>query len=58
MILITDRECVEIVMRLGQLMAAHRYDNRTFNSARLMLNAISKAKRNTVKRIKNLKERI
>lgn len=58
MILITDREYAEIVTRLGRIMATHRYDNRTFNSARLMLNAISKAKRNTVKRIKNLKERI
>lgn len=58
MILITDREYAEIVMRLGQIMATHRYDNRTFNSARLTLNAISKAKRNTGRRIKNIKERI
>lgn len=58
MILITDREYAEIVTRLGRIMATHRYDNRTFNNVRLMLNAISKAKRNTGKRIKNLKERI
>lgn len=58
MILITDREYAEIVTRLGRIMATHRYDNRTLNNVRLMLNAISKAKRNTGKRIKNLKERI
>lgn len=37
MILITDRECAEIVMRLSQLMAAHKNDNRLFNCARLAL---------------------
>lgn len=54
MILITDREYAEIVMRLSRLMAAHRGDNRMFNCARIALNAINKAKRNTGKRIKQL----
>lgn len=52
MILITDREYAEIVMRLSQLMAAHKNDNRLFNSARLALNALNKAYRNKEKRIR------
>lgn len=51
MILITDREYAEIVTRLGRIMATHWYDNRTFNTARLALNALNKAYRNKEKRI-------
>lgn len=57
MILITDREYAEIVTRLGRIMAAHRYDNRTFNSARLALNALNKAYRNKDKRIRQWKHK-
>lgn len=52
MILITDREYAEIVVRLCQIMATHRYDNRTFNGARLALKIINNANRNREKRIR------
>ena len=57
MIIITGREYAEIVTRLGRIMAAHRYDNRTFNSARLALNALNKAYRNKGKRIRQWKHK-
>lgn len=50
MILITDREYAEIVMRVGRLMAASRSNNRLFNSARIMLNTLNKAYRNRQRR--------
>lgn len=57
MIIITGREYAEIVTRLGRIMAAHRYDNRTFNSARLALNVLNKAYRNKEKRIRQWKHK-
>lgn len=51
MILITDREYAEIVMRLGQLMAANRDNNRLYNHVRLVLSILRKADRNRKKRI-------
>ena len=57
MIIITGREYAEIVTRLGRIMATHRYDNRTFNSARLALNVLNKAYRNKEKRIRQWKHK-
>ena len=57
MILITDREYAEIVMRLIQLMAAHKNDNRLFNCARLALRTINNAYRNRHKRIRQWKHK-
>lgn len=55
MILITDREYAEIVMRLSQLIAAHKNDNRLFNCARLALRTINNANRNRHRRIRQWK---
>lgn len=57
MILITDREYTEIVTRLGRIMATHRYDNKTFNEARIALNTLNNAYRNRLKRIRQWKHK-
>lgn len=57
MILITDHEYAEIVTRLGRIMATHRYDNKTFNVARIALNTLNNAYRNRHKRIRQWKHK-